>query len=86
MKKQENYRIKKKYKKQSKSNYLKHFNSKLYGELHNQQFIQKEIINYNASIKKFKQYFCKNCKELWINTSNNCIQCKLKPDKVNYFI
>ncbi len=83
--KRNKYHLKKTTRIIDKKNYLKCFDSKKYGSLHKQQFIKQEITNYITQLKKFKQYYCINCKELWLNTANKCATCTSKPNKVLLF-
>ena len=59
----------------SKSEYLKQFNSKLNGDLHEQSWVQKAKKDYLNKLSQLKQHFCSNCHELWPSLVDYCKNC-----------
>ena len=59
----------------SKSEYLKQFNSKLNGDLHEQSWVQEAKKDYLNKLSQLKQHFCSNCHELWPSLVDHCKNC-----------
>ncbi|CAF1066361.1 unnamed protein product [Brachionus calyciflorus] len=60
----------------SKAQYLKEFNSKINGPLHEQEWVKDEISQFHQNIRQFNSYFCCNCHELWPTKFSNCETCE----------
>ena len=60
----------------NKVTYLSEFNASIYGPLHEQHWTKEEAIKFHKKMSKLKQFFCKNCNELWPSTVDFCGLCK----------
>ena len=60
-----------------KKTYLKEFNARINGPLHEQEWAKIEALTFHTNISKLKQFFCTNCNELWPSTINYCKSCKV---------
>ena len=62
--------------KERKKIFLKEFNSRLNGELADQDWVEPEMTKFHEKMSKLKQFYCENCHELWPQEKNICLQCK----------
>ena len=54
---------------------MEHFDSKTYGEIHEQPWFKIKIAKFGKDLKSYNQYYCSQCKESWPTKFNRCDTC-----------
>ena len=62
---------------------MEHFDSKTYGEIHEQPWFKIKIAKFGKDLKSYNQYYCSQCKESWPTKFNRCDTCLNKYVKSN---
>lgn len=60
----------------TKEEYLKEFNSKKNGPLHEQLWVKEKVKKFHEKIDQLKQFYCTNCQEMWPSFINYCKECQ----------
>jgi hypothetical protein len=55
---------------------MEEFNSRINGELNEQDWVGPEMDKFHEKISNLKQFHCDNCNELWPNEKEECQNCK----------
>ena len=58
-----------------KSKYMSEFNSRINGDLNEQDWVGPEMDVFHQKIAKLKQFYCDNCNELWPTEQDKCSTC-----------
>ena len=60
---------------------MKFFDSKTYGEIHEQPWFKIKIAKFGKDLKSYNQYYCSQCKESWPTKFNRCDSCSKNENK-----